>query len=60
MEPSKTNQANGNDTTILSNHPYILCHTTKTALSLFTSTKWTLLSTAHFTTFYINPICHGQ
>ena len=26
MEPLKTNQLDGNDTTTLSHHPYILCH----------------------------------
>ena len=34
MEPSKTNQTNGNDTTILSHHPYILCHFASYALCL--------------------------
>ena len=34
MEPSKANQSNGNDTTILSHHPYILCHFASYALCL--------------------------
>ena len=37
MEPSKTNQTNGNDTTILSHHPYILCHFGSYALHVFVS-----------------------
>ena len=47
MEPSKPTKLDGNDTTILSHHPYILCHFANYAhhktlhmhIGLFTSTK---------------------
>ena len=34
MEPSKANQTNGNNTTMLSHHLYILCHFASYALCL--------------------------